>query len=119
MIKNRILDFEQLNECLDNFTIIKEEVPLGNTQFGYPIRHFSFGSGENHVIITAGTHSTELITNQYVIHFMEQLEKNPFYLFVMTQKGQLKNKDKFIKKTAKKILKIHRLLQDSFKRKEQ
>lgn len=37
-------------------------------------------------------------------------EENPFYLFIMTQKGKLKDRDKFVRKTAKKLYKIHKML---------
>lgn len=76
MVKNRILDFEELNDCLDKLKLIRENAPIGMTHFGYPIRHFTYGSGENHVIISGGTHATELISNHYVIHLMELLEKD-------------------------------------------
>lgn len=35
------------------------------------------------------------------------LDENPYYLFILTQKGQTKSKMKFLNKTAKKISKIH------------
>ncbi len=75
MVTNRILDYKQLNECLDRLKNVHEETPIGTTQFGFPIRHFTYGRGENHVIITAGTHATELISNHYVIHLMERLDR--------------------------------------------
>lgn len=42
-------------------------------------------------------------------------EEAPFYIFIMTQKGKQKDRDRFINKTAKKIYKIHRLLQKILK----
>ena len=61
--KARILDYEQMNEHLDRLQRFTEQAPIGYTTFHYPIRHFTYGTGENHVILTAGTHSVELITN--------------------------------------------------------
>ena len=71
----KILDYEQMNEILDNLDskIIKKEKPIGYTYFGYPINHYVYGHGKYHVIITAGTHSAELISNVFVIRFMEKL----------------------------------------------
>lgn len=48
MVTKRILDFKQLNECLDRLKNVHEETPIGTTQFGFPIRHFTYGRGENH-----------------------------------------------------------------------
>lgn len=42
-------------------------------------------------------------------------EEAPFYIFIMTQKGKLKDRDKFVNKTAKKIYEIHKLLQKALK----
>ena len=71
----RLLDFEEMNDLLSSLDNIKKCEPIGFTNFGYPIDHYSFGNGENHVIITGGTHSSELISNIFVIRFMEKLSK--------------------------------------------
>lgn len=71
----KILDFDEMNEILDNFDshVIKKVKPIGYTYFGYPINHYVYGQGKYHVIITGGTHSSELISNVFVIRFMEKL----------------------------------------------
>ena len=71
----KILDFEEMNELLSSLKNIKKCEPIGFTNFGYPIDHYTYGHGENHVIITGGTHSSELISNIFVIRFMEKLSK--------------------------------------------
>ena len=71
----RLLDFEEMNDLLSSFDNIKKCEPIGFTNFGYPIDHYSFGNGENHIIITGGTHASELISNIFVIRFMEKLSK--------------------------------------------
>ena len=71
----RLLDFEEMNDLLSSLDNIKKCEPIGFTNFGYPIDHYSYGNGENHVIITGGTHSSELISNIFVIRFMEKLSK--------------------------------------------
>lgn len=75
----KIMDFEEMNLYLDSFkgSDIEEESPIGYTQFQYPIRHFTYGHGENHVIFTAGTHASELITNHFLLHFMNVLASDP------------------------------------------
>ena len=71
----KILDYDEMNEILDNLDskVIKKEKPIGYTYFGYPIEHYVYGHGRYHVIITGGTHSSELISNVFVIRFMEKL----------------------------------------------
>ncbi len=71
----RILDYDEMNELLNSFdkNVIKKCEPIGFTSFGYPIDHYLYGHGDNHVIITGGTHSSELISNIFVIRFMEKL----------------------------------------------
>lgn len=78
----RILDYEEMQELLDSLdkNIIKKHDPIGYTNFGYPIDHYSYGSGDNHVIVTAGTHSAELITNIFVIRFMEKLSNKEIFI---------------------------------------
>ena len=71
----KLLDFEEMNKILSSLKNIKKCEPIGFTNFGYPIDHYSFGHGGNHVIITGGTHSSELISNIFVIRFMEKLSK--------------------------------------------
>ena len=71
----RVLDFEEMNGLLSSLKNIKKCKPIGFTNFGYPIDHYSYGNGKNHVIITGGTHSSELISNIFVIRFMEKLSK--------------------------------------------
>lgn len=79
---NRILDYEQMQDLLNSLDkdIIGKCDPIGFTNFGYPIDHYKFGHGNNHVIITSGTHSAELITNVFVIRFMEKLSKKEIFI---------------------------------------
>lgn len=73
----RILDYEEMQELLDSLdkNVIEKCEPIGFTNFDYPIDHYKYGYGDNHLIITAGTHGAELITNIFVIRFMEKLSK--------------------------------------------
>lgn len=79
---SKILDYEQMLDFLAklNPKIIKEEKPIGNSNFGEPIRHYSYGKGKYHVILTAGTHSSELITNIFLLRFMEKLSNKEISL---------------------------------------
>ncbi len=78
----KILDYDEMKELLDSLdnNIIKKEEPIGFSNFGYPIDHYTYGNGEYHMIITSGTHSSELITNIFVIRFMEKLSLKEIYI---------------------------------------
>ncbi len=78
----KILDYDEMNKILDNLDckVIKKEKPIGYTYFGYPISHYVYGHGKYHVIITAGTHSSELISNVFLIRFMEKLCNKEVYI---------------------------------------
>lgn len=71
----KILDYEEMNEMLNNLNsnIIKELEPIGYSTFGQPIRHFVYGIGKEHIILTAGIHASELITNIFLLTFMKKL----------------------------------------------
>lgn len=71
----KILDYEEMVHHLDQLDpkVIRKMPPIGYTTHGYPLSHYIYGNGDAHVILTAGTHATELIGNCFLIHFMEQL----------------------------------------------
>jgi hypothetical protein len=77
-MQKKILDYEEMIDILNNMVgeNIKEEEPIGKTTFGYDIKHYTYGVGENHVILTAGTHSVELITNCFILKLMDYLNNN-------------------------------------------
>lgn len=78
----KILDYEEMLEALANLDrkVIEEQPPIGTTRFGEPIRHYTYGKGQEHVILTAGTHSVELITNIFLIRFMENLSNKSIHI---------------------------------------
>lgn len=71
----KFLDYEDMLNILNSFNKnIKKQEPIGKTKFGCEINHYTYGNGEKHVIITAGTHSVELISINLVLEFMRKLE---------------------------------------------
>ena len=76
----KILDYDEMNDLLGKLENIKKEKPIGYTYFGLPIDHYVYGRGRYHVIITGGTHSAELISNVFVIRFMERLSKKEIFI---------------------------------------
>ena len=65
----KILDYEEMLYHLDQLdsNVIRKMPPIGYTTHGYPIPHYTYGTGSAHVILTAGTHATELIGNCFLI----------------------------------------------------
>ena len=72
----RLLDYDEMNEILDGLDkdIIRKCKPIGFSNFGYPLDHYEYGHGDNHVIITSGTHASEIISNVT----SEQNSQTPF-----------------------------------------
>lgn len=74
-----IYDYNETQRILDSFqnSIIKEENPLEYTKLAkLPIRHFTLGEGPNHIVVTGGQHSTEIITTTFVLQLMKYLINN-------------------------------------------
>lgn len=79
-MKNKILDYEQVNEILDNYTkenIFSETDDLGKTEYGLKIRHFTVGNGNNSIVITGATHGSEIITTDFILKLMSNIQSNP------------------------------------------
>lgn len=77
-----IYNYEECSKILDSFdnTIIREVTPIGYTNLEkIPIRHFTLGNGNKHIIVTASQHSNEIITTTFVIKLMKYLIEN--YIF--------------------------------------
>ena len=76
MKKNNILDYEQVEEKLLKIKeegIIKELEILGETEHGLPIRHYVVGEGNSDIVITGATHGSEIITTDFVIRLMKEI----------------------------------------------
>lgn len=76
-----ILDYYEVNKILDSFnnTSIKENEPLNYTENAkLPIRYFTLGNGNKHIVVTASWHSNEIITTSFVIELMQYLVNNNY-----------------------------------------
>lgn len=78
----RIKTYDEMIDFLDSLDkkIIKEEKYIGYSTYGEPIRHYTYGHGEKHVILGAGKHACELITNVFVLLFMQKLSNKEIYI---------------------------------------
>lgn len=79
------LNYEDVNKRLEELVRrddtnvkvkVKEEYPLGFTDFNLPIKHYTMGTGKKHIIVTGGYHAAEIITMIFVVHLMEDLALN-------------------------------------------
>ena len=76
-----ILEYNEVNKILDSFnnTSIKENEPLNYTENAkLPIRYFTLGNGNKHIVITAAWHSNEIITTSFIIELMQYLVNNNY-----------------------------------------
>lgn len=78
----RIMTYDEMIEFLNSLdsNIIKEENVIGYSTFGEPIRHYTYGYGNKHVILSAGKHASELITNVFILLFMKKLCDKEIYI---------------------------------------
>ncbi len=84
--KNPILDYEQVQDILNKLvsdesgrSVVKQS-PIGVTEFGYDIEHYTIGTGKNHVVYTGATHGSEVITTDFILQLMDEIknEKDKF-----------------------------------------
>lgn len=80
MEKNKILDYEQVEEklktILSNFNgIIVQQEDLAITKYGFPIHHYTIGNGKKEIVITGATHGTEIVSTDFVLRLMEEMTK--------------------------------------------
>lgn len=77
---NNILDYEQAEDKMQEIArkeTIKNLEPLAYTTFGLPIEHFIAGQGNQDIVITGATHGSEIISADFVIKLMENINQNP------------------------------------------
>lgn len=74
-----IKDYEQIQEELReierNCNIVKKREPIGYTQTGLPIVHYTIGEGNNHIVVEAGMHGCEIISVDFVLQLMNEIGK--------------------------------------------
>lgn len=68
-IEKLMHDNESINE-------IKKERPLGYTEYGLPIQHYTMGNGPKHIVISGSYHAAEIITTIFVVRLMEAMAKD-------------------------------------------
>ena len=77
---NQILDYEQAEEKMQQVVhkgTIEELEPLAITKYNLPIRHYTAGAGEKDIVLTGSTHGCEIISTDFIIKLMEDINNNP------------------------------------------
>ncbi len=80
MGNNKIIDYKQAQGKLDllkKSQLIEEQEPLAITQYGLPIRYFIAGNGKESILITGATHGGEILSADFAMKIMENIDKNP------------------------------------------
>lgn len=80
-MKYEFITYDKLNEYLNELTrhkyknqVIKQK-PLAYSPCGFPVEHYSIGSGKKHLTIIAGTHGTEIIGIDFIVKLMYVIAK--------------------------------------------
>ncbi len=67
---------KQLMENKENKHQLKEMQPLGYTEFGLAIKHYTIGNGPKHIVVSGSYHGAEIITTIFVVRLMEEITKD-------------------------------------------
>lgn len=79
---NYIIDYEIVKKRLKEMPNIQKQKSI-KTNLGYEIPYYTYGKGENHIVIVGGTHGSEIISVDFVLKVMDMVsnKKEPFKSF--------------------------------------
>ena len=83
MAKFQYMNYQDVNDRIEklmhdkeSINEIKKERPLGYTEYGLPIQHYTMGNGPKHIVISGSYHAAEIITTIFVVRLMEEMAKD-------------------------------------------
>lgn len=83
MAKFQYMNYQDVNDRIEklmhdkeSINEIKKERPLGYTEYGLPIQHYTMGNGPKHIVISGSYHAAEIITTIFVVRLMEDMAKD-------------------------------------------
>ena len=83
MAKFQYMNYQDVNDRIEklmhdkeSINEIKKERPLGYTEYGLPIQHYTMGNGPKHIVISGSYHAAEIITTIFVVRLMEAMAKD-------------------------------------------
>lgn len=84
MAKFMYMNYQDVNNQIEklihdkkNVNEIREEEPIGYTEYGLPIKHYTIGKGPKHIVVSGSYHAAEIITTIFVVHLMKDMAKDP------------------------------------------
>lgn len=84
MAKFMYMNYQDVDEQIEklihdkkNVNEIREEEPIGYTEYGLPIKHYTIGKGPIHIVVSGSYHAAEIITTIFVVHLMKDMAKDP------------------------------------------
>lgn len=79
-IRYQVLDYDSYHEVLkeilenkDNKYEVQKHHPIGYSACGFPIEHYSIGSGKYQIVYMGGAHGNEIIGVDFILQFMRNL----------------------------------------------
>lgn len=86
MAKFQYMNYQDVNDRIEklmhdkeSINEIKKERPLGYTEYGLPIQHYTMGNGPKHIVISGSYHAAEIITTIFVVRLMEAMAKDAVF----------------------------------------
>ena len=84
MEKFQYLDYQEVNDKIEqiindkgNNHQVRKERPIGYTEYGLPINHYTIGNGPKHIVVSGSYHAAEIITTIFAVRLMDTMAKDP------------------------------------------
>ena len=71
--------YKKITEIINNQNNknkVTKEKPIGYSEYGLPIDHYTIGTGPKHIVVSGSYHAAEIITTIFVVRLMEAMSKD-------------------------------------------
>ena len=71
--------YKKITEIINNQNSknkVTKEKPIGYSEYGLPIDHYTIGTGPKHIVVSGSYHAAEIITTIFVVRLMEAMSKD-------------------------------------------
>ena len=83
MEKFAYMNYHDVNEKIaeiihnqNNINKVRKEKPIGYSEYGLPINHYTIGNGPKHIVVSGSFHAAEIITTIFTVRLMEEMANN-------------------------------------------